>query len=137
MSMSDFNQGIIEEFRANQGVVGGPFAGAPIVLLTTKGAKSGKTRINPLAALVEGERLYVFASKAGADTNPDWYYNLVADPAVGVEFGADRFDAEAVPVTGSERDRLFAAQVAKMPGFGDYEKKTTRVIPVIELRPRA
>jgi deazaflavin-dependent oxidoreductase (nitroreductase family) len=134
--MSDFNQGIIEEFRAHQGVVGGPFAGAPIVLLTTKGARSGTTRVNPLAALVEGDRLYVFASKAGADSNPDWYYNLLAHPAVGVEFGPDRFDAEAVPVTGAERDRLFAAQVERMPGFGDYEKKTSRVIPVIELRRR-
>lgn len=132
--MSDFNQAIIEEFRANHGVVGGGFAGAPIVLLTTKGAKSGRTRVNPLAALLDGDRLYVFASKGGADTNPDWYYNLMSHPEVGVEFKDERFDARAVPVAGPERDRLFAAQVALMPGFGDYEKKTTRVIPVVELR---
>lgn len=134
--MSDFNQAIIEEFRANGGAVGGGFAGAPVVLLTTTGAKSGKTRVNPLVALLEGDRLYVFASKAGADSNPDWYYNLLAHPVVGVEFGADRFDADAMPVTGPERDRLYAAQVAKMPGFGDYERATERVIPVIELRRR-
>lgn len=134
--MSDFNQAIIEEFRANGGAVGGGFAGAPVVLLTTTGAKSGKTRVNPLVALLEGDRLYVFASKAGADSNPDWYYNLLAHPVVGVEFGADRFDADAMPVTGPERDRLYAAQVATMPGFGDYERATERVIPVIELRRR-
>ncbi|HEY1732982.1 MAG TPA: nitroreductase family deazaflavin-dependent oxidoreductase [Acidimicrobiales bacterium] len=134
--MSDFNQSIIDEFRANGGAIGGGFAGAPVVLLTTTGAKSGKTRINPLVALVEEDRLYVFASKAGAPSNPDWYYNLRAHPEVGVEFRDQQFDAEAVPVTGAERDRLFAAQVAVMPGFGEYEKSTTRVIPVIELRRR-
>jgi deazaflavin-dependent oxidoreductase (nitroreductase family) len=133
--MNDFNQGVIEEFRANQGKVGGQFDGAPVVLLTTTGAKSGTQRINPLVAMPDGETLYVFASKAGAPTNPDWYYNLVAHPDVVVEFGADRFDATANVVTGAERDRLFAAQVARMPGFGDYEKSAgTRVIPVVELR---
>ncbi|HVT41383.1 MAG TPA: nitroreductase family deazaflavin-dependent oxidoreductase [Acidimicrobiales bacterium] len=134
--MSDFNQAIIEEFRANGGKVGGGFDGAPMVLLTTTGAKSGKTRVNPVVALVEGDHLYVFASKAGAPTNPDWYHNLVAHPVVGVEFGTEKFEADAVPVTGAERDRLYAAQVAVMPGFGEYEKATTRVIPVVELRRR-
>jgi hypothetical protein len=100
--MNDFNSGVIEEFRANHGKVGGGFAGAPVVLLTTTGAKSGKKRVNPL---------------------------------VEVEFGDDRFTATAVPITpGPERDRLYAAQVAVQPGFGDYEKATTRVIPVVELR---
>jgi hypothetical protein len=83
--MNDFNQGVIEEFRANGGKVGGGFAGAPVVLLTTTGAKSGATRVNPLVALVEGDDLYVFASKAGAPTSPDWYHNLVANPQVEVE----------------------------------------------------
>jgi deazaflavin-dependent oxidoreductase (nitroreductase family) len=132
---TDFNQGVIEEFRANHGQVGGAFAGAPVVLLTTTGARSGQKRVNPLVALVEGDTLYVFASKAGAPTNPDWYHNLLANPGVEVEFGNDRFAATAVPITsGDERDRLFAAQVARQPGFAEYEKATTRVIPVVELR---
>lgn len=133
--MNDFNQGVIKEFRANHGKVGGGFAGAPMVLLTTKGAKSGATRVNPLVALLDGDDIYVFASKAGAPTSPDWYHNLVANPQVEVEFGDDRFTATAVPITsGPERDRLYAAQVALQPGFADYEKSTTRVIPVVELR---
>jgi deazaflavin-dependent oxidoreductase (nitroreductase family) len=129
--MNDFNRGVIEEFRANHGKVGGGFAGAPVVLLTTTGAKSGAKRVNPLVALLEGDDMYVFASKAGAD----WYHNLVANPQVEVEFGDDRFTATAVPITsGPERDRLYAAQVAVQPGFADYEKSTTRVIPVVQLR---
>jgi deazaflavin-dependent oxidoreductase (nitroreductase family) len=133
--MSDFNQGIIEEFRANHGVVGGGFVGASVVLLTTTGAKSGLKRVNPLVALVEGDTLYVIASKGGAPTSPDWYHNLVANPEVEVEFGDDRFTATAVPITsGPERDRLYAAQVSVQPGFADYEKATTRVIPVVELQ---
>ncbi len=131
--MNDYNRGVIEEFRTNSGKVGA-FAGVPVVLLTTTGAKSRQKRVNPLAALVEGDKLYVFASKGGAPTNPDWYHNLVANPEVEVEFGADRFGALAVPITGPERDRLFAAQVAQNPAFGDYEKATERVIPVVELR---
>jgi deazaflavin-dependent oxidoreductase (nitroreductase family) len=134
--VSDFNQGVIDEFGANRGVVGGGFAGTPMVLLTTTGARSGKTRVNPLAVLVEGDGLYVFASKGGADTDPDWFRNLLAHPEVGVEFGDDRFDAVAVPVTGAERDRLFAAQAALLPAFAEYETKTARVIPVVELRRR-
>ena len=133
--VNDFNTGIIEEFRSNHGVVGGPFAGAPLVLLTTTGAKSGKKRTNPLATLSEGGRLYVFASKAGAPSNPDWYHNVVARPEVEVEYGDEKFSAVAHIVTGPERDRLFAEQVARMPGFGDYQEKAGgRVIPVVELR---
>ena len=133
--MSDFNRGVIEEFRANHGKVGGGFDGAPMVLLTTTGAKSGEKRVNPLVGLLDDGTLYVVASKAGAPTSPDWYHNLVANPEVGVEFGDERFEATAVPITsGPERDRLYAAQVAVQPGFADYEKATTRVIPVVELR---
>ena len=133
--VNDFNAGIIEEFRANDGVVGGPFDGAPLVLLTTTGAKSGKRRTNPLATLPEDGRLYVFASKGGAPTNPDWYYNVVAHPEVEVEYKTEKFSAVAHVVTGAERDRVFAAQVARMPGFGDYQSRTGgRVIPVVELR---
>jgi len=135
--MNDFNRSIIEEFRANHGKVGGPFDGAPIVLLTTTGAKSGTVRVNPLAALPgDDDILYVFASKGGAPSNPDWYHNVVAHPDVEVEFGDERFTATATPVTGEARDRLFAEQVRRMPAFGDYERQTTRVIPVVELRRR-
>jgi deazaflavin-dependent oxidoreductase (nitroreductase family) len=133
--VNDFNTGIIEEFRSNHGVVGGPFTGAPLVLLTTTGAKTGKKRTNPLATLPEGGRLYVFASKGGAPTNPDWYHNAVAHPEVEVEYGDEKFSAVAHVVTGAERDRLFAVQVQQMPGFGDYQARSGgRVIPVVELR---
>ena len=133
--MNDFNRSVIEEFRANHGKVGGPFDGAPMVLLTTRGARSGEARVNPLAALPgDADVLYVFASKGGAPTNPDWFHNLVAHPDVEVEFGDERYAATATQVKGEERDRLFAEQVRRMPGFGDYEKKTDRVIPVVELR---
>ncbi len=132
--MSDFNTQVIEEFRGNEGKVGGGFNGAPMVLLTTTGAKSGKQTTTPLVYLKEGDRVYIFASMAGAPTNPAWYHNLVANPRVSVEMGAESYEADAQVITGDERDRLFAAQVAVMPGFGEYQAKTTRVIPVIELR---
>ncbi len=133
--MMDYNAKIIEEFRANDGVVGGPFDGAQLVLLTTTGARSGATRVNPLASLTTDDgRLFVFASKAGAPENPAWYHNLVAHPEVEVELGREKFAALAEPVTGSERDRIFSIQKERMPGFADYEKSTTRVIPVVELR---
>ena len=133
---NDWNTKIIEEFRANHGVVGGPFEGVDsMVLLTTKGARSGQTRVNPLVALPDGGRLYVVASKGGAPTNPDWYYNLVAHPEVVVEYGDEKYDAVAEVITGGpERDRLYAAQVARMPGFAEYEKTAgNRVIPIVEL----
>lgn len=133
---NDFNQSIIDEFRANDGKVGGPFEGAPMLLLTTTGAKSGQARTAPLVYLPDGDRYVVFASKAGAPTNPDWYHNLVANPSVSVEVGSDRTDADAVVLTGEERDQLFAKQAERMPGFKDYQDKTTRVIPVVALQPR-
>src|SRR5580658_7696987 len=109
--MTDFNQAIIEEFRANHGVVGGGFAGAPVVLLHTTGARSGQPRVNPLVSLPRDDgTLYVFASKAGAPTHPDWYHNLVAHPEVQVELGDDTFSATASEVTGDERDRIYAEQ---------------------------
>jgi len=131
--MNDFNQTVIEEFRANHGKVGGGFEGMPMVLLTTTGAKSGLRRTNPLVGLVDGDHLYVIASKAGAPTHPDWYHNVLATPEVEVEFGDDAFAATAVTVSREERDRLYALQVERSPGFGDYEKSTDRVIPVVEL----
>jgi deazaflavin-dependent oxidoreductase (nitroreductase family) len=130
---ADFNRRLIEEFRANKGTVGGAFAGAPVVLLTTTGAKSGLRRVNPLVTLPEDDVLYVFASKGGAPRNPDWYHNLVAHPDVEVEFGANRFGATATPVTGAERDRIYAEQSARFPAFADYQQKAGRIIPVVAL----
>ncbi|MBV8463906.1 MAG: nitroreductase family deazaflavin-dependent oxidoreductase [Acidimicrobiales bacterium] len=130
----DFNQQVIEEFRANGGKVGGPFDGAPMVLLTTTGAKSGRKRTTPVMGYVDGEgKLYVFASKAGAPDNPDWYHNLVANPEVEVEFGTDRFGARARPLTGAQRDQVYAEQGSRFPQFLEYQQKTDRVIPVVAL----
>ncbi len=131
--MSDFNSKVIEEFRANQGRVGGGFEGAPMLILTTTGAKSGQPRTNPLVYLADGDRLVIFASKAGAPTNPDWFHNLVAHPRVSVEVGGESFEADATVAEGEERDRLYANQVAVMPGFADYQAQTDRVIPVVVL----
>jgi deazaflavin-dependent oxidoreductase (nitroreductase family) len=131
--MNDWNKKVIEEFRANAGKVGGQFEGSPVLLLHTTGAKSRLERVNPMMYLEESDRVYVFASKAGADTDPDWYRNLVANPGVSVELGEESYDATAVVITGSERDRIYASQARLFPGFAQYEAKTTRVIPVVEL----
>ena len=131
--VSDWNAKIIEEFRTNEGRVGGPFEGAPVLLLTTTGAKTGQTRVNPMMYLAEDGNVYVFASKAGAPNNPDWYHNLVANPTVGVEMGTERFDATARVITGPERDRIYAKQAKAYPGFAEYEEKTDRVIPVVAI----
>jgi len=130
-----FNQGIIAEFRANAGKVGGGFAGAPMVLLTTTGAKSGNRNTTPLVCLEDGGRIIVFASKGGAPTNPAWYHNLRAHPTVTVEFGAETFEAQAAEVLGDERDALYRRQAERFPGFAEYEAKTTRRIPVVALIP--
>lgn len=132
----DFNAKIIAEFRANEGRVGGPFEGAPLLLLTTTGAKSGERRTSPVMYLREDGHTYVFASKAGADTNPAWYHNLLAHPEVTVEIGTETHEATAEPVTGVERDRIYALQAFRYPGFAEYQEKTSRVIPVVELRLR-
>jgi deazaflavin-dependent oxidoreductase (nitroreductase family) len=134
--MNDFNTPIIEEFRANAGKVGGNFEGATILLLHTTGAKSGKERVNPMMYRKAGDDIAVFASKAGAPTNPDWYHNLVAHPDVSIEVGTDTVDVVATPLERSERDRIYAEQVSRYPGFGDYEKATDRIIPVVALDPR-
>ncbi len=131
--VKDWNARIIEEFRANAGRVGGQFEGAPMLLLHTTGAKTGAERVNPMMYLDTDGHRYVFASKAGADTHPDWYHNLVANPEVGVEVGADTYRATATPVTRADRDRIYAEQARRYPGFADYEAKTSRVIPVVEL----
>ena len=131
--MKDWNASIIEEFRANGGKVGGNFEGAPVLLLHTTGAKSGKERVNPMMYSNEDGRIFVFASKAGADSHPDWYHNLLTNPRVSVEMGAERYDAVAENVVGNERSRIYAVQAALFPGFTEYEEKTTRIIPVVEL----
>ena len=131
--MSDWNEKIIEEFRANEGKVGGPFEGAPLLLLTSKGAKTGEARTAPLMYLADQGRYVVFASKGGAPTNPDWFHNLVADPEATVEVGTERFPVTAVVTEGAERDTLYARQVEAYPQFGEYEEQTDRVIPAIAL----
>ena len=134
--MTDFNawnQKISDEFRTNGGKVGGQFEGAPILLLHSKGAKTGQERTTPMMYLAEGDRLVVFASKAGAPTNPDWFRNLVAHPRASVEVGAEKFDVDAEVPEREERDRLYAIQSERYPGFAEYQEKTTRVIPVVIL----
>jgi deazaflavin-dependent oxidoreductase (nitroreductase family) len=131
--MPDWNTKIIEEFRANEGRVGGNFEGSPLLLLTTTGRRTGQPRVNPLMYLADGDRLLVFATKGGAPTNPDWYHNLVTDPHVTVEVGRERFDAHATVQAGEERDRLYAEQARRYPGFAEYQANTDRVIPVIAL----
>jgi deazaflavin-dependent oxidoreductase (nitroreductase family) len=135
-SMDDFNAKIIEEFRANDGRVGGMFEGMPLLLLHNTGAKSGADRINPVAYLKDGDRYVVFASKGGAPTNPGWFHNLVAHPEVTIEVGTDTVDVLASQAEGEERDRLFDAQKQRVPQFGEYEQNTTRKIPVVLLTPR-
>jgi len=132
---NDWNSGIIAEFRANGGKVGGRWAGRTLLLLHTTGAKSGQRRVNPLAYTRDGDRLVVIASKGGAPTNPDWYYNLLANPLVTVEVGTEQFQARATVAAEPERTRLYDQMVKVMPGFAEYQRKTTRRIPVITLLP--
>jgi deazaflavin-dependent oxidoreductase (nitroreductase family) len=133
--MKDFNTAIIEEFRANEGRVGGPFEGANMVLLHTTGAKSGAERVTPLVYAPEGDAIVVFASKAGAPDNPDWYHNILATPTVTVEVGTETRELVARVAEGEERNRLWERQKQAAPGFAEYEAKTTRVIPVVLLEP--
>ena len=138
--MSDpnaWNTAIIAEFRANAGKVGGQFEGAPLLLLHTTGAKSGQERVNPLAYTTDGERWIVIASKGGAPTNPDWYYNILANPDVTLEVGTEAVQARAYAAEEPERARLFAQMAERMPGFGNYQRNTTRIIPVVVLERKA
>jgi deazaflavin-dependent oxidoreductase (nitroreductase family) len=131
--MAEFNKKVIDEFRSSGGKVSGQFAGAPMIIITHKGAKSGNSYTSPLVYSKDGDRYVIIASKAGAPKNPSWYHNLVAHPEVTVEIGAEKFKAKAAEVKGAERDRLFAAQATMMPQFNEYQKKTARKIPVIAL----
>lgn len=133
--VNNWNKKVIEEFRANEGRVGGNFEGKVLLLLHTRGAKSGQERINPVATVKDGERWVVIASKAGAPTHPDWYYNVVANPQVTVEVGTEKFQALASVAEEPERTRLYDQMVKVMPGFDDYRSNTSRVIPVIVLTP--
>jgi deazaflavin-dependent oxidoreductase (nitroreductase family) len=132
--MNDFNRAIIEEFRANEGRVGGPFEGMPVLLLTTTGARSGERRTTPVVYLPDGERMVIFASKGGAPENPAWYHNLVANPSATIEVGPETIDVNAIVTAGEERRRLFDRQAQRIPQFAEYEQKTTREIPVIALQ---
>src|SRR5258708_12079987 len=136
-SPEDFNANVIEEFRANQGRVGGMFEQMPIVLLHHKGAKSGADRVNPVAYMKDGDRYVVFASKGGAPTHPGWFHNLMAHPETTIEVGAATLDVVASEAEGEERERLFDAQKQRVPQFGEYEHQTTTRIPVLLLTPRS
>ena len=135
--MNEFNRKVIEEFRSKDGKPGGSFEGAPVLLLTAIGAKSGERRTTPVMYLPDGERMVIFASKGGAPTNPGWYHNLVANPSATVEVGSDTVEVDAVVTSGEERDRLFRKQAELYPQFADYEQKTTRQIPVVALVPKS
>jgi deazaflavin-dependent oxidoreductase (nitroreductase family) len=136
--VSDFNMNVIEEFRANEGRVGGPFAGAPIVLIHHVGRRSGKDYVSPtmyLADEADPDVIYVFASKGGAPTHPEWFHNLLAAGHATVEVGTDAYPVTVTEVTGEERDRIFAEQAGRYPGFAGYERRTAgvRIIPVVKL----
>jgi deazaflavin-dependent oxidoreductase (nitroreductase family) len=132
-AMDEFNEGVIKEFRANQGVVGGPMKGMPVLLVTMTGAKTGRTITKPLVYSRDGDHIVIIASYAGAPHNPPWYHNLVANPVVTVELGAETFKAKAAVAPANERQRLYDQQAKQMPIFTDYQKKTTRQIPVLLL----
>ena len=129
--VNDWNKKVIEEFRANSGKVGE----RKLLLLHTTGAKSGQERVNPVAYTKDGDRLVIIASKGGSPNNPDWYYNIVANPRITVEVGTEKFGAEATVAVEPERTRLYDQMATIMPGFADYKTKTTRQIPVIVLAP--
>jgi deazaflavin-dependent oxidoreductase (nitroreductase family) len=131
--VSDFNAQFIEEFRGNGGKVGGWFEDKDVLILHTNGARSGLKRLAPLVYRREGDRIFVFASKGGSDTHPDWYHNLMADPRVTVEIGSDISTNTAVEIVGEERDAIFARQAATLDNFATYQAGTDRIIPVIEL----
>lgn len=131
--LNGWNAQVIDEFRTSGGRLSGDFEGAPILLLHTHGAKTNAERVNPVMYLEHGGRLFVFASKAGADANPDWYYNLVANPEVTVELHDETFAASAVVLQGEARDNIYRVQAERMPQFAEYQEKTVRVIPVVEL----
>lgn len=133
MTDDDFNRRNIEEFRANHGRLGGNFEGAPVLLLHSIGARSGAERVSPMMYLADGERYLIFASAAGADKNPAWYWNLIANPTATIEVGDEQLTVRAVELGGAERDEKYAVQAQRYPGFAEYQRRTTRTIPVLAL----
>jgi len=133
-TMKAFNKNIVDEFRANGGKVGGPFEGATLLLLTTTGAKSGQPRLAPLAYLTIDQKMIIVGSKAGADTNPDWVHNVRANPRAHIEVGTDAYDVTVRELPSEERDATYPKVVELAPGFGEYQAKTSRVIPLFELQ---
>lgn len=131
--MSDMNTQVIDEFRANKGIVGGYFEGKPVLILHHTGAKSGTKRETPLMYNTDGDKLVIFASMAGAPNNPNWYHNLLANPTATVEVGTETFDVKVTEVKGDDRDRLWEKQKAEFPQFAEYEANTSRTIPVLLL----
>ena len=134
--VNDWNARTIAEFRSNHGKVGGPFEGAPLLLVHHIGARSGKPRVNPVMYLKDGDRYIIFASKGGVDTNPDYYYNIKAHSYIDFEVGDEKIHVRAEEVTGPERDQLYARQASLYPSFEEYQRGTNRVIPVIALTPK-
>jgi deazaflavin-dependent oxidoreductase (nitroreductase family) len=132
---NDFNRQVIDEFRSNAGAVGGDFAGAPMILVNHVGAKSGKAYTSPLVYTRDGDNFVIIASKGGAPEHPQWFNNLVANPDITVEVGADTIPVRARVAEGEERARLYRAQADLMPNFDEYAQKTTREIPVVVLEP--
>lgn len=130
----DRNKSIIEEFRANAGKVGGPFSGKTLLLLHTRGARSGRERVNPVAYVLDGDRFVIVASRGGAPTNPGWYHNIVAHPHISVEVGVDQFPVVASVASEPERSRLYDKLIDMMPVFADYRQRTGRIIPVVTLQ---
>ncbi|MDZ7674524.1 MAG: nitroreductase family deazaflavin-dependent oxidoreductase [Acidimicrobiales bacterium] len=135
VDMNEWNKQVIAEFRENDGKVGGPFAGSPMVLIHHRGAKTGTERINPLMCQVDGDRIFIFASKGGAPDNPDWYHNLMANPDTTIDFGTERdVPVQAVELTGDDREQVWERQKREWPQFAEYEANTDRTIPVLELQ---
>jgi deazaflavin-dependent oxidoreductase (nitroreductase family) len=134
--MSDWNDKVIAEFRANEGRVGGGFEGAPLLLLHSTGARSGQERVNPMMYQAVGDGFAVFASKAGADSNPDWFHNLRAHPEASVEVGTETLEVTSRVLDDAEREPIWQEQKSRYPGFADYETRTTRQIPVVLLERR-
>jgi len=134
IDFDEMNRKVIAEFRESGGRAGGMFENKPLILVHHVGAKSGTQRIAPLVPLIEDGRIYIFASKGGSDTNPDWYHNLVANPQTVVELGTETFPVTARQLSGAERDEIYAKQSELEPQFGEYQRKTSRSIPVFELQ---
>jgi len=137
MSPSDYNARIIDEFRANEGRLGGSFEGVPLLLLHHTGARSGEQRVNPLSYQRDDSRYVVFASRGGAPRNPAWYHNLKTNPNATIEVGTDTIEVRASEAGGEERERLYRTQAERIPQFAEYERRTERTIPVMVLTPRA